>query len=81
MSFYQLVYRHDDGTLFADTFGDAQWGFPGGTLVDPLTRGSIDVENFGTTFADEATVFGTTMPTPDGVGRVNITVLLGKICD
>ncbi len=81
MSFFQVVYSHPDGTLFADTFGDAQWEFAKGTLVDPWTRASMDVEYFGTTFADEETAFGSTVPTPDGKGRITITALLGKICD
>lgn len=79
-SYFQFVYQHADGTLFADTFGDSQWGFPGATITDPQTMASVDLENFGTTFADEPTVFGTTMPTPNGVGRVCITDLLDKIC-
>lgn len=80
LAVYEVVYTHNNGTRFADVFGDDQWGFPGGQIIDPNSGAAIDVENFGTTFAYERTVFGTTVPTPDGEGRVHIGFLLERLC-
>ena len=87
LAFYQVVYKHTDGTLFADTFGDDQWGFPGAEMVNPFTYATITVENFGTTLASEYTKFGTTIPmpsldpSPEGHKRIGIKPLLDKLCD
>lgn len=68
LSFYQFTYRHPDGQLFTDTFGDSQWGFPGAAITNPYTYAMIDLENLGTTFAEEPTKFGRTVPIPTILG-------------